>query len=73
MSFAACKAGAMSCWAAFRLVLDIVVIGPVFIFSFVIVLSAWPSPGAFILTKPRDWSGGLSPAKCGDALPFLTQ
>jgi len=63
MSFAACKAGAMSCWAAFRLVLDIVVIGPVFIFSFVIVLSAWPSPCAFILTQAEGLVRGAEPGK----------
>lgn len=63
MSFAAYKAGALSCWAAFRLVLDIAVIGPVFIFAFIIALGAWPSPGAFIVTQAEALVRGAEPGK----------
>lgn len=61
MSFAACKTGALSCWAALRLVLDIAVIGPVFILAFIIALGAWPSPGAFIVTQAEALVRGADP------------
>ncbi|UJD92752.1 hypothetical protein FS594_28935 (plasmid) [Rahnella aquatilis] len=63
MQLAALKTGAAAGWAAVRLVLDIVVIGPVFIFSFIFVLSAWPSPGTFILTQAEGLVRGAEAGK----------
>ena len=70
MQLAALKTGAAAGWAAVRLVLDIVVIGPVFIFAFIIVLSAWPSPGAFILTQAEGLVRGAEPGKVWGCAPL---
>lgn len=70
MQLAALKSSAAAGWAAVRLVLDIVVIGPVFIFAFIIVLSAWPSPGAFILTQAEGLVRGAEPGKVWGCAPL---
>jgi hypothetical protein len=61
MQLSALKTGAAAGWAAVRLVLDIMVIGPVFIFSLLIVVNAWPSPGAFVIRQAERLVEGAAP------------
>ena len=61
MQLSALKTGAAAGWAAVRLALDIMVIGPVFIFSLFIVVNAWPSPGAFVIRQAEGLVEGAAP------------
>ncbi|WP_413536423.1 hypothetical protein [Rahnella inusitata] len=61
MQLSALKTGAAAGWAAVRLVLDIMVIGPVFIFFLFIVVNAWPSPGAFVIRQAEGLVEGAAP------------
>lgn len=63
MQLSALKTGAAAGWAAVRLALDIMVIGPVFIFSLFIVVNAWPSPGAFVIRQAEGLVEGAAPGK----------
>ncbi|AFE61262.1 hypothetical protein [Rahnella aquatilis] len=60
MQLSALKTGAAAGWAAVRLVLDIMVIGPVFIFSLFIVVNARPSPGAFVIRQAEGLVAGAT-------------
>ncbi|MFD3249178.1 hypothetical protein [Rahnella aquatilis] len=61
MQLSALKTGAAAGWAAVRLALDIMIIGPVFIFSLFIVVNAWPSPGAFVIRQAEGLVEGAAP------------
>ncbi|MCR8998553.1 hypothetical protein [Rahnella perminowiae] len=61
MQCSALKSGAGACWATVRLMIDVLVIGPVFIFSLFIVVNAWPSPGAFVIRQAEGLVEGAAP------------
>lgn len=63
MQLSALKTGAAAGWAAVRLVLDIMVIGPVFIFSLFVVVNTWPSPGGFVIRQAEGLVEGGEPGK----------
>ena len=70
MQYSALKTGAASCWAAVRVMLDIMVIGPVFIFSLFVVVNAWPSPGAFVISQAEMLVRGTAPGKVWGCPPL---
>ncbi|RBQ33714.1 hypothetical protein C2125_13730 [Rahnella aquatilis] len=61
MQCSALKSGAGACWATVRLMIDVLVIGPAFIFSLFIVVNAWPSPGEFVIRQAEGLVGGAAP------------
>ncbi|PKE27599.1 hypothetical protein CWS43_26100 [Rahnella sp. AA] len=70
MQYSALKTGAGACWTTFRLLVDILVIGPVFIFSLFLFFSAWPSPGTFLVSQAEMLVRGTAPEKVWDCPPL---
>ncbi|TPG56817.1 hypothetical protein [Ewingella americana] len=70
MQYSVLKTGAGACWTTVRLLIDILVIGPVLIFSLLILFSAWPSPGAFMINQAEGLVRGAEPGKVWGCAPI---
>jgi hypothetical protein len=71
MTFSVLKRSTAACWAALKVMLDILVIGPAYVMALCLFFMALPSPGAFFLSEAEHLIRGTETGKVWGCEPTI--